>query len=82
MMHKMVNGVQVELTAAEEAEILAQWAEYDAKKNRYNYIALRVAAYASIEEQLDMQYKDEINGTHTWLDHITDVKARYPKPIE
>jgi hypothetical protein len=36
--------------------------------------------YASIGDQLDMQYKDAINGTNTWKDHIAAVKAKYPKP--
>ena len=36
--------------------------------------------YASIGDQLDMQYKDAINGTTTWKDHIAAVKAKYPKP--
>tara|TARA_R100001163_G_scaffold15675_2_gene14152 strand:+ start:1148 stop:1471 length:324 start_codon:yes stop_codon:yes gene_type:complete len=36
--------------------------------------------YASIGDQLDMQYKDLINGTTTWKDHIAAVKAKYPKP--
>tara|TARA_Y100000114_G_scaffold83838_1_gene77404 strand:- start:1502 stop:1819 length:318 start_codon:yes stop_codon:yes gene_type:complete len=36
--------------------------------------------YASIGDQLDMQYKDAINGTTTWKDHVTAVKAKYPKP--
>jgi len=36
--------------------------------------------YASIGDQLDMQYKDAINGTTTWKDHVAAVKAKYPKP--
>ena len=36
--------------------------------------------YASIGDQLDMQYKDAVNGTTTWKDHIAAVKAKYPKP--
>ena len=36
--------------------------------------------YASIGDQLDMQYKDLINGTTTWKDHVAAVKAKYPKP--
>jgi hypothetical protein len=36
--------------------------------------------YASIGDQLDMQYKDAVNGTTTWKDHVTAVKAKYPKP--
>ena len=36
--------------------------------------------YASIGDQLDMQYKDAVNGTTTWKDHVAAVKAIYPKP--
>tara|TARA_R100000315_G_scaffold40978_1_gene17730 strand:+ start:510 stop:854 length:345 start_codon:yes stop_codon:yes gene_type:complete len=36
--------------------------------------------YLSIEQQLDMQYWDAVNGTTTWKDHIAAVKAKYPKP--
>ena len=36
--------------------------------------------YASVGDQLDMQYKDAENGTTTWKDHVAAVKAKYPKP--
>ena len=36
--------------------------------------------YASTGDQLDMQYKDAVNGTTTWKDHVAAVKAKYPKP--
>ena len=36
--------------------------------------------YASIGDQLDMQYKDAVNGTTKWKDHVASVKAKYPKP--
>ena len=36
--------------------------------------------YASVGDQLDMQYKDAVNGTTTWKDHIAKVKADNPKP--
>lgn len=36
--------------------------------------------YLPVQEQLDMQYWDSINGTTTWKDHIAAVKAKYPKP--
>ena len=35
--------------------------------------------YPTVEEQMDMLYKDEINGTTTWKDAIAAVKAAYPK---
>ena len=40
----------------------------------------RVKAFASIGDQLDMQYWDAINGTTTWKDHVAKVKSDNPKP--
>jgi hypothetical protein len=36
--------------------------------------------YPSIQEQLDMQYWDSVNGTTVWADTIAAVKATNPKP--
>ncbi len=36
--------------------------------------------YASVQDQLDMQYWDLVNGTTTWKDHVKAVKDKYPKP--
>ena len=36
--------------------------------------------YPSIQEQLDMQYWDSVNGTTTWKDAIAAVKTENPKP--
>ena len=36
--------------------------------------------YPSIQEQLDMQYWDSVNGTTTWKDAIDTVKTENPKP--
>ena len=38
--------------------------------------------YASVQEQLDMQYWDAVNGTTTWKDHVAAVKSKYPKPSQ
>ena len=40
----------------------------------------RAAAYPSIQDQMDMQYWDAVNGTTTWKDAIAKVKADNPKP--
>ena len=40
----------------------------------------RAAAYPSLQEQMDMQYWDAINGTTTWKDAIAKVKTDNPKP--
>jgi len=54
----------------------AEWqAEYDSKA----YARARAEAYASIGDQLDMQYHDSVNGSRTWLDHIEAVKEAHPK---
>jgi len=39
-----------------------------------SYDLRRKQAYPSIEEQLDMQYWDSVNGTTTWKDAIAKVK--------
>ena len=36
--------------------------------------------YPSMQEQLDMQYWDSVNGTTTWKDAIAAVKTENPKP--
>ena len=44
------------------------------------YKSDRREAFASVGDQLDMQYWDAVNGTTTWKDHVAKVKADNPKP--
>ena len=60
-------------------EILAKQQELIAEYNAKQYQRDRAKAYPSIQEQLDMQYWDKINGTDTWEQAINAVKAQYPK---
>jgi len=39
----------------------------------------RATAYPTWKEQMDMQYKDLLNGTTTWKDAIAKVKSDNPK---
>jgi hypothetical protein len=39
----------------------------------------RRVAYGSIQDQLDMLYWDQVNGTSKWKDHVTKVKTDHPK---
>ena len=39
----------------------------------------RANSYPELKEQLDMQYKDLLNGTTTWKDAIAKVKSDNPK---
>jgi hypothetical protein len=68
---------QTQPTDAEiDAEVIRLQAEYDAKQ----YARDRASAYPSMQEQLDMQYWDGVNGTTTWQDAIEAVKTGNPKP--
>lgn len=54
-------------------------AEYDAHVVATAYQAKRRDAHAELEDQLDMQYWDAVNGTTTWKDYVASVKAAHPK---
>ena len=51
-------------------------ADYDA----IQYQRDRADAYPSIQEQLDMQYWDAVNGTKKWQEAVAKVKTDNPKP--
>jgi hypothetical protein len=61
-------------------EILAKQQELIAEYNSKQYQRDRAKAYPSIQEQLDLQYWDKVNGTDTWEQAINVIKAQYPKP--
>ena len=46
-----------------------------------SYAELRATEYPTREDQFDMQYHDQIDGTTTWKDTIKAVKDKYPKTI-
>ena len=41
----------------------------------------RLLEYGSINEQLDMIYHDAVDGTTTWVDHVTAVKDANPTTL-
>lgn len=55
-------------------------AEYDKVLAANKYKDDREVAYPSIQDQLDMQYHDAVNGTTTWKDAVAKVKTDNPKP--
>ena len=61
-----------------QAKLAELQADYDSKQYQRN----RETSYPSIQEQLDMQYWDSVNGTTTWKDAIAKVKTDNPKPSE
>ena len=58
------------------AEVIRLQAVYDAKA----YQRTRSLEYPSVQDQLDMQYWDSVNGTTTWATAIAKVKTDNPKP--
>ena len=56
-----------------QAKITELQTEYD--NNQYQ----RDRVYPSIQDQLDMQYWDNVNGTTTWKDAVAKVKSDNPK---
>jgi len=70
-----LNGttpIAVDTIKAKQAELKT---DYDNKK----YQRDREMAYPSIQDQLDMQYWDNVNGTTNWKDAIAKIKSDIPK---
>jgi len=67
-----------ELEWLDESQTQPTESEISVEQTRLQYTEDRV--YPSIQEQLDMQYWDAVNGTTTWKDAIAQVKADNPKP--
>ena len=64
---------------AKKAELEKEFTDNEYQRKRSGIDGTTDTVYASIAEQLDMQYWDSINGTTKWKDHIAAVKAKYPK---
>jgi len=68
-----LNGTTPIPKADIEAKMVELQEDYDAKQYQ------RDRVYPSIQEQLDMQYWDKVNGTTNWEDAIAKVKLDNPK---
>jgi len=68
-----LNGTTPISKADIEAKMVEVQVEYDAKQYQ------RDRVYPSIQDQLDMQYWDNVNGTTTWKDAVAKVKSDNPK---
>jgi len=74
------GDAQENITALDNngVEITIDWTQVNAWTDPEQYKIDR--QYPSIQDQLDMQYWDAVNGTTTWKDAIAQVKADNPKP--
>ena len=66
-------------TPIPKADIEAKMVEVQAEHDANQYQRDRATAYPTIQEQLDMQYWDNVNGTTNWEDAIAKIKADNPK---
>lgn len=76
-MNKIVDGVVVLMTDAEETARNAEVAAAQAEEAANDYKVKRAAEYPLIEDQLDEIYH---NGIDAWKATIKVVKDKYPKP--
>lgn len=79
-LYAQVNNERREFTDAEYAQAKVDLGNSKWNEQQFGYIETRQEAYGSIGDQLDMQYKDLVDGTTTWKDHIAKVKSDNPKP--
>ena len=70
---KLTNGT----TPIPLADIEAKATEI---QTRDAYIRPRQKGYPTWQEQLDMQYHDQVDGTTTWQDAVQAVKDAHAKP--
>jgi len=91
---KMVDNQIMTLDAAEYDATIDSWADASYAKEQDDvirenggtssrYAFFRTSqpdGYPVIEDQLDMMYHDQVNGTTTWRDAITAIKNKYKKP--
>ena len=74
---KMVNGVTIELTEAENNQRLADGATAQAEQDARAWLDGRLSEYPAIPEQLDNIFH---NGLAAWKTDIQAIKDKYPKP--
>ena len=79
-MYKQVNNERLEFSSADYDQAITDLANSKWDTQQFGYVQARQEAYGSVQDQLDMQYWDSVNGTTTWKDKIAEVKADNPKP--
>ena len=83
----MVGGVSnpyikewnLDIVKPTQEQLDALETEAQAEEDLQTILNARATAYPSIQEQLDMQYWDKVNGTTNWEDAIAKVKLDNPK---
>ena len=79
-MYKQINSERMEFNESDYAQAITDLANSKFDQQENGYKTARQEAYGSVQDQLDMQYWDSVNGTTIWADHIASVKENNPKP--
>lgn len=75
MLTKIENGIEVECSPEEEAQIRADWGSNHTLPPP-EYVLKRALAYPSIADQLDIIFHQ---GVDSWKVQIQAIKNQYPK---
>jgi hypothetical protein len=78
--YKQVNNERLPISDSDFEQMVIDCANSKFDQQENGYKTARSEAYGSVQDQLDMQYWDGVNGTTLWADHIAQVKADNPKP--
>ena len=71
VLHDILRNIWFYEDEVDKDEV-AKWKAEEYKRNR-------IIAYknlGSFDEQLDMQYWDQVNGTTKWKDSVTEIKTK------
>ena len=77
-LYKQVNNERLEFSDADYDQAVTDLANSKWNDQQFGYIQARQEAYGSIGDQLDMQYKDAVNGTTTWKDPVSYTHLTLP----
>lgn len=82
-----VDDIETFIANTDLTTLVNAGSEIDVESNKIqatvfviDYKTARQLAYPIMQEQLDMQYWDSVNGTTTWATAIAKVKTDNPKP--
>ena len=73
---KMVNGVTIELTEAENNQRLADGVTAQAEQDARAWLDGRLSEYPSMGDQMDTIFH---SGVDVWKAEIQAIKDKYPK---
>lgn len=75
---KMVDGVTIELSEAENNQRIADSEASQAEQDARAWLDGRLSEYPAMSDQLDNIFH---NGIDAWKTDIQAIKDKYPKPV-